>query len=76
MTDRLVKGIKRFWSLIYLVYNFLELKRYRSKIKENLGSIIDKFKSQKKSDFLSYIYNKIKEGKSKEELLLQLGIPA
>ena len=73
---RTLKGIKRFWSLIYLVYNFLELKRYRSKIKENLGSIIDKFKSQKKSDFLSYIYNKIKEGKSKEELLLQLGIPA
>lgn len=73
---RTLKGIKRFWSLIYLVYNFLELKRYRVKIKENLGSIIDKFKSQKKSDFLSYIYNKIKEGNSKEELLLQLGIPA
>lgn len=73
---RSLKGIERFWSLIYLVYDFLELQRYQSKIKENLGSIIDKFKLRKKLDFLSYFYDKIKEGESKEELLLKLGIPA
>lgn len=73
---RSLKGIERFWSLIYLVYDFLELQRYQSKIKENLGSIIDKFKLRKKLDFLSYFYDKIKEGESKEEFLLKLGIPA
>jgi hypothetical protein len=67
---RSFKGIERFWSLVYLIYNFLEIKRYKSRIKETIGSILEKLKLQKKVYFIGYIYDE-----SKEELLLKLGIP-
>ena len=73
---RSFKGIERFWSLVYLIYNFLEIKRYKSNIKDNLGAILDKIKIKNKADFIGFIYDKFSEGKSKQELLLNLGIPA
>ena len=70
------KVIERFWSLVYLIYNFLEIERYKSNVKENLGAILDKIKIKNKADFIGFIYDKFNEGKSKQELLLNLGIPA
>jgi hypothetical protein len=73
---RSFKGIERFWSLVYLIYNFLEIERYKSNVKENLGAILDKIKIKNKADFIGFIYDKFSEGKSKQELLLNLGILA
>jgi len=54
----------------------LEIERYNSNIKENFGAILDKIKIKNKADFIGFIYEKFIEGKSKQELLLNLGIPA
>ena len=43
---RSLKGIERFLSLVYLVYNFLEIKRYKSNVKETIRINIRKNQNQ------------------------------
>ncbi len=47
---RSLKRIERFWELLYLLYDFLELKRFKSKVPENLGKLIDKLKVKRKRE--------------------------
>ncbi|OQY42271.1 MAG: hypothetical protein B6227_02690 [Fusobacteriia bacterium 4572_74] len=61
--------------MIMKFYNFLEIERYKSNVKENFGAMLDKIKIKNKADFIGFIYDKFSEGKSKQELLLNLRIP-
>ena len=73
---RSLKGIERFWNLLYLLYNFLELKRFKSQIRENLGELIDRLKIKRKREVISYIYEKAKSGIKLEELFEEFRVPA
>lgn len=73
---RSLKGIERFWELLYLLYNFLELKRFKSKVSKNLGEVIDKFKTKRKQEEIGFIYKKAISGIKLEELLKEFGVPA
>lgn len=65
---RSLKGIERFWELLYLLYNFLELKRFKSQITENLGELIDRLKVKRKRSMISYVCEKARSGVKLEEL--------
>ena len=71
-----IKGIERFWELLYLLYNFLELKRFKSQIGENLGKLIDRLKVKRKREVISYVYEKALSGAKLEELYEELRVPA
>ena len=73
---RSLKGIERFWELIYLVYSYLELKRFVSKIKENLGKIIDKIRAMRTKELISYVFKMAKNGVELAELLKTLRVLA
>ena len=73
---RSLKGIERFWELLYLLYNFLELKRFKSQIGENLGKLIDRLKVKRKREVISYVYEKALSGAKLEELYEELRVPA
>ncbi len=73
---RSLKGIERFWELLYLLYNFLELKRFKSQIRENLGNLIDRLKVKRKREVISYVYEKALSGAKLEELYEELRAPA
>ena len=73
---RSLKGIERFWELLYLLYNFLELKRFKSQIKGNLGKLIDRLKIKRKREIISYVYEKALSGAKLEELYEELRVPA
>ena len=73
---RSLKGIERFWELLYLLYDFLELKRFKSQISENLGEVIDRLKVKRKREVISYIYEKALSGAKLEELYEELRVPA
>lgn len=73
---RSLKGIERFWELIYLVYNYLELKRFVSKAKENLGKVIDKIRAMRIKVVISYVFEMAKNGVELAELLKTLRVLA
>lgn len=73
---RSLKGIERFWELLYLLYNFLELKRFKSQITENLGKLIDRLKVKRKREVISYVYEKALSGAKLEELYEEFRVPA
>ena len=73
---RSLKGIERFWELIYLVYNYLELKRFLSEVKENLGKTIDKIRAMRTKELISYVFEMAKNGVELAELLKNLRVLA
>ncbi|WP_319372047.1 hypothetical protein [uncultured Ilyobacter sp.] len=68
--------IERFWEPLYLLYDFLELKRFKSKVPENLGKLIDKLKVKRKREVISYVSEKALSGAKLEELYEELRAPA
>ncbi|WP_321330287.1 transposase [uncultured Ilyobacter sp.] len=73
---RSLKGIERFWEQLYLLYNFLELKRFKNRVSENLGELIDKLKVKRKREVISYIYEMALSGTKLEELYEEFRVPA
>ena len=73
---RSLKGIERFWELLYLLYNFLELKRFKNRVSENLGELIDKLKVKRKREVISYVYERALSGAKLEELYEEFRVPA
>lgn len=73
---RSLKGIERFWELLYLLYNFLELKRFKNQTTENLGKLIDRLKVKRKREVISYVYEKALSGTKLEELYEEFRVPA
>ena len=72
---RKLNGIEKFWELLYLVYNYIELRRFKEIVLMNLGELIEKCKAMRKKDIISFIYNGAMSGISKEELLNVLKVP-
>lgn len=73
---RSLKGIERFWTLLYLIYNFLELRRFKSQIPKNLGSTIDNLKCDRGRDIISYVYEQALRGTPLKELHKEFGVSA
>lgn len=64
---RSIKGIKRYWYIIYFAYNFLSLKQLNSN--DNLGSLILKEKQRHKKYEILKIIELKEEGKNTREIL-------
>lgn len=64
---RSIKGIKRYWYIIYLAYNFLSLKQLDNN--DNLGNLILKEKQEHKKYEILKIIELKEEGKKTCEIL-------
>lgn len=73
---RSLKGIERFWELLYLIYDFLELKRFKNLVSENLGELIDRLKTKRKREVITYVYEKALSGAKLEELYKEFRVSA
>lgn len=73
---RSLKGTERFWELLNLLYDFQELKRFKSQVSENLGELIDRLKVKRKRKAISYVYKKALSETKLEELYDEFRVPA
>lgn len=72
---RNLKGIERFWELLYLVYNYLEIKRHKEKTFKILGEFINSLRATRSREIIDYIYDEAKKGTKKEKLYNYLKVP-
>lgn len=74
-----LKSIKRFWSMEFMTYTFLELFRVSNKKKfkfETLGDVIGHFRNKYLVNIVDIAYSRGKNNMDKEEMFSKLGLVA
>lgn len=74
---RKLKGLKRFWSIVYLAYTYVEVYRFRKSQEQKeftLGDAIRSIKGVTFQDLIKFIYHKAANNVAIDELFKILKI--